>query len=161
MIISVAKITEDVADRLGESLTLECEPEESPFPGFAARVRALLPGVVRELLMTSPPVLLSGWKALEGRLTVDDDGNGLLALPADFLRLGSLSVTGWNRLVCREEVSPDGVACLRLHRCRPSATLIRGSYLPAPQLTAEGMEISPAIYPLVVEKIAACMREED
>lgn len=42
----ITQIASDVATLLGESLALECAPEESPFPGIEQRVRLLVPAAL-------------------------------------------------------------------------------------------------------------------
>lgn len=51
MKVTLEKLTSDVATLLGESLSLECQPEESPFPGIEDRVRILAPGLLSSLLI--------------------------------------------------------------------------------------------------------------
>ena len=55
------QLAQDVAVVLGEALSLECQPEESPFPGIEERVQTLAPGLIHKLLIRSPDSLdLSG-----------------------------------------------------------------------------------------------------
>ena len=49
--VTFDKLAHDVATLLGESLSLECQSEESPFPGIKERVRILAPGILSNLLM--------------------------------------------------------------------------------------------------------------
>ena len=58
---TISQLALDVATLLGESLTLECQPEESPFPRIEDRVRILVPGLIHKLMIRSPDSLdLSG-----------------------------------------------------------------------------------------------------
>ena len=49
--VTFDRLTSDVAAILGESLSLECQPDESPFPGIKERVRILAPGILARLLI--------------------------------------------------------------------------------------------------------------
>ena len=49
--VVLKELAEDLATLLGESLQLECQPEESPFPGIEDRVRILAPGILSNILM--------------------------------------------------------------------------------------------------------------
>ena len=95
----IEKITEDVAALMGESLQLECEAADSPFPDLASRVAILLPRLLTQLIRDAPKEQLEGWKELVGELTIDAEGVGLLTLPEDFLRFGTLRLTGWRQPV--------------------------------------------------------------
>ena len=64
---TIHQIAMDVAALLGESLSLQCLPEESPFPGIEDRVRILAPGILQNLLM-APDVAID----LNGSIEVSE-----------------------------------------------------------------------------------------
>ena len=47
--VSIHEIASGVAAILGESLALDCRPEESPFPDIEDRVRIMAPAVLASL----------------------------------------------------------------------------------------------------------------
>lgn len=154
MKVEIKKLAEDVATLLGETLTLECETEESPFPGFLPRVGGMVERVLGNLLREAPAVMITGWKPLEGEVVVDADGIGILELPEDFLLLGSVRVKGWNRLKMETGVGPHGKPAVYLHRCSPGAVLQEGCYLAVPKIEEESIEVPPALYPELIKRIA-------
>lgn len=187
MKVDISKITSDVAALLHESLVAECEPEETLFPDLGLQVAILAPGLLQELLLQSPKSLLSGWKPLNGALTVDEEGIATLDLPDDFLLLGSVRLSGWQRSVdsllepedcrCQLQESPwkgiggtperpvamlgfskGGGRQLRLFRCAQDAELEQGWYLPVPVLTAGSMEVAPSLYYQLLAKIAESVK---
>ena len=171
----IEEIAADVACMLGESLVLECEPEESPFPGLASRIGLLARECLATLLLESPKSMLDGWKPLRGELTHDAaTGTATMALPEDFLRLGSVKYSGWKKSV--DEITDTGdveVAIarglwpgigvnewrplatiepgedgrvLRLYGCPEAGTLEHGLYMPMPALSGDTLEVPAALY---------------
>lgn len=61
------QLASEVAILLGESLALECQPEESPFPGIKDRVRILAPGILATILILPPPDI-----TLDGTIEISD-----------------------------------------------------------------------------------------
>lgn len=49
--VTLNQLATDVAILLGEALSLECQPEESPFPNLIDRVHTLAPGILSSLLI--------------------------------------------------------------------------------------------------------------
>lgn len=49
--VTLNQLATDVAILLGEALSLECQPEESPFPNLSDRVQILAPGILSSLLI--------------------------------------------------------------------------------------------------------------
>lgn len=91
----LSRLTEDVAALLGESLALECETSECPFPNLEARVRIIAPGILSSMIMDAPLNRLDGWKPLTAFTVTEEEGTASLVLPADFLRIGTLKMKSW------------------------------------------------------------------
>lgn len=183
---SITKITSDVAALLNRSLALECEPEESPFPDFSFQVALMAPGILAGLLLSSPKVLIDGWRRLDGAIQIDDNGSATLQLPDDFLILGSVKLSGWSRSVdtlaaenntlrllqasdvegvraCSQrpatavETGGPGGRVLRMYGAGNDDTLEEGWYLPVPAFAGDTLEVPPAIYYQLVKEIAGAI----
>lgn len=187
--MTLQTITTDVATTLGESLVLECETEESPFPDFTSRVRLLATDVLTRLLLESPKIMLSGWKPFGSKITIDEDeGVATLPLPEDYLRLGSIRLSGWSKSVeetlpaesprfagrgCRlpginpdkyrpaaeEAIAADGTMTLRLYGATAGDTLISATYMPLPAIHDEQLEVPQALYSELISRIAEKMKD--
>lgn len=111
---TLKEIASDVAALLGEPLALECQPEESPFPGIEDRVRILAPGILQTLILSAPPGLPEGNKSISATAVIETDGRVVLPLPGDFLRLVAVKMSDWCRPVT--DVADGDIA--RLQTCR-------------------------------------------
>lgn len=180
---TLTKITADVAALLNQSMALECEPEESPIPDFAFQVSLLAPGLLAEILLSAPRVMLEGWRPLTGELMIDGKGIATLKLPGDFLIPWSIKLSGWSRSVdklmheddpgrrwqssdvagvrgCPQrpvafiDIADDGGKCLRLFSAAPGDSLEEGWYLPMPEIKEECLEVPAALYYQLVKGIA-------
>ena len=184
------RLAADVAALLGEPLITECETEESPFPGFTARVGRMATGVLTQMLRESPRALLTGWLPLAGALTTSNDGIPSIPLPEDFLMLGGIKLSHWQRgtdtvispdhkLASRQYSSWEGI---RGNPQRPVALIAIGNggkrilrliggaceapvldygwYMPVPEINDGTIEIPPALYPQLVEQIAGALTAE-
>lgn len=165
------------ATAMGESLLLECQPEESPFPRIEDRVRILAPGILSRLIVESP------WQALASsakKLTatpVISDGKAVITLPDDYLRIVCLKMSDWGRPVfnallpgdekalsqtskwegvrgCRnrpvavETIGSEGRKILELYPGNAEASLEIGLYMPRPEWDEnEDMAIPGALLP--------------
>lgn len=105
--MNLNKLTEDVAVYMGESLLLDCESAESPFPDLQLRVSLLAPGLIAEIMRELETVPLEMSKTLNGSLSVGADGVGTLVLPDDYMRLLSVQAGSWKCPVAK----PPGI-CL-------------------------------------------------
>ena len=169
MKISLDSLASDVAALLGESLQLECQPEESPFPTIKEQVRIRAPAILSELLSECSPEFLYGYgKQINSKAEKDDSGVVTLELPDDFLRIIYLQMSDWARPVT--EISSHkssealkqssrwkgikgtpqrpvaifgftstGKRCLRLYSSNADATLVQAQYMPVPKADADDM----------------------
>lgn len=184
MKITLQRLASDVATLLGESLALECEPEESPFPGVMERVRLMASEILSDLICGSPLERLSGGKTLQATAKVADDGMVTIELPEDFLRLVNVKMSDWNmeatvggeegsleralqasgwkglrgqpeRPVAVLDTRPGGKRMLRLYSSGRDAELEYGSYIPRPVFDTEGaMECPDALYGPLLMRLA-------
>ena len=182
MLAVAEKVISDVAQLAGESLTLLCEPSDTGLPGLGALITQLAETELRSLFLSLPSSELCGWKNLSGGLQEETIGSSLL-LPDDFLRLGELRLSGWERsvTVIKYTESLEYVLCGRRlrgpapSRHRPAAFLVpspqgrklllypaggsdvisAGYYLPQPSLTGAGVEILPEVYDRLISNVAS------
>ena len=189
---TLKQITRDVAVMLGEPLLPECEPEEGILPALDSRVRLSAPGVLAELILTLPAEMLTGWKTLTGcSLTVDGNGTGIITLPEDFLRLGSLRLTEMRagiektladddplkEVLCSEWAGvrgsverpravlapgPDGSRVIKIYSASPEAVIEEGYYISAPVFDGnDRMDVPDRIYGEFVKRLAGELKENE
>lgn len=184
--VSINKTASDVAAVLGESLALECQPEESPFPDLEHRVRIIAPGILANLILEADTALTTDAKEYSGEVTLDNDGTGILPLPDDFLKLSAIRMSGWGKTVTeitgtdnrkhamqrsvwkgirgtpqRPVVTMDfdseGKRCLKLYSCEKTSKLSFCRYIPTPDSAGENSLVLPkALYGPLILKIADC-----
>ena len=189
--MTLSQITADVAALLGESLVLECETEESPFPDFTSRVRLLIPEVLSDLYLSSPKILLTGWKRLAGTLSIDTaTATATLALPDDYFMLGSIRLSGWSHSVeealspgapalagigsdipgvmpdrhrpaAVEEIMAGGTRCLRLYGAADSDAIVSATYMPFPAIREDAVDVPVALYPRLISYIAKKLNDQN
>ena len=177
--VEIKQLASDVAAILGESLALDCSPEESPFPDLQLRVRILAPEALNKLIWDTPLCRLSDAKAFQGTVKRDENGDGKLELPEDFFRLVSVRMSDWKYPVTEiaesgqteiqssrwpgvkgnperpavtlEMVAP-GKRVMHLYSSDADATLSSFLYIPRPEVSAAGILSLPSdLYsPLVV-----------
>ena len=180
--VTIERLSSDVAAILGESLALECQPEESPFPGIEDRVRIRAPGIIRDLLTEASWEDLSDCEILTGPVSIDIDGVVTLRLPPDFLRLKVVKMSDWKRAV-KELIPSDsetarcqgsrwegvrgsadrpvaildydsGGNCLKLYSSAQDATLDYGFYVKTPEFSSEGvLEIPGKMFGRLLEAL--------
>lgn len=99
----------------GETLTIMCEPDDSPVPRFEERIREAVESAALETLLNADRSFLDGWKQFpEGNIQKGEEGYCLLPLPPDFLFLGYLRLEGWKRGIT--ELKPlDRFADILMH----------------------------------------------
>lgn len=189
MTSSIMQLASDVAAILGETLALDCHPEESPFPDLEARVRLLAPECLKRLLLDTPKSQLENVRPLSGTVSVDKNGVGRLLLPDDFLQLVHIRMSDWERSVnsvtefeCeafsqqrsswtgirgnrwKPVVTLDfdsvGQRCLLLYSCTKGAVLNSAGYIALPKISAQDtLEIPDTLYHPLVLKIAEMIKE--
>ena len=188
--ISILKITSDVAAVLGEPTVLDCQPEESPFPGLEDRVRIEAPEVLSVLIKEADVSGISDAKPMTGDVVVEADGVVRLPLTSDFLRLVSVRMSDWRRPVneitgrgeskysfqasefsgvCGNPSRPvaiigydkGGNRCLELHSSGAGARLSYCLYLPAPVVSqTDTLEVPDAMYESLIKRIASNIAED-
>ena len=99
--ISLTRLADDVAAILGEALSRDCHPEESPFPDFEDRVRILAPHLLAELIRASPDSALLQPVALTAECAINENGMATIPLPDDFLRLVAVKMSDWEKPATR------------------------------------------------------------
>lgn len=185
MKLNLNQLTKDVATYMGESLLLDCESAESPFPDLQLRVSLLAPSLLAEILQNQTQVPREMLKTFNGSLSVDSDGIGTYILPDDFLKLVSVQVSSWKlQVVCRvpsaecqvirlrskwagirgtsldpivaECYDSSGKLCLKLSPCQQTGETVSGQYLPRSDSdNFESLSIPPLLYLELIEKISS------
>ena len=159
--LKIDLLAQNVATLLGEPSALDCQPEDSPFPGIDSRVRILAPGILTRLLLESDPPPLSVAKPLETSATAGQDGVTEICLPKDFLRLICIKMSDWkcevnsvisfsdpefelqsskwdgikgnrSRPVALYQIREQNETLIRLFSSQPGTTLDYGWYIPIP-----------------------------
>lgn len=183
MKVTLKQLASDVAVLLGESLALECRPEESPFPGMEERVKLMAPGVLADMIKNASAEELNPGNELPSTVSVSADGIVSLPLPGDFLRLVSVKMSDWQRDVtvvtgendpalamqwCRwrgirgQPERPvviigrneSGERCLLMFSSSQDARLEYGRYMPYPRFdTTDSLDIPDRLYPLLLNVI--------
>lgn len=181
--VALKQLAADVATLLGEALSLECHPEESPFPDIEDRVRTIAPGILSDLILSSPLDSLSDWKSFSGSFKMDDNGVVTFSLPDDFLRLVSIRMSDWqtpvsliipmdsdkgkcqksiwngirgtpSRPVVMEDFSSTGQRCLKLFTSGKNATLEIFLYMTRPVIdSSDSIEIPDRLYHSLLSQI--------
>lgn len=187
--VTVKQLASDVAAVLGESLALDCHPEESPFPDMEDRVRILAPEVLNNLISDSPLCRLCDAVSFPGTVKRDENGDGKLELPDDFMRLVSVRMSDWKypvteisepghpkslmqtskwpgikgnpeRPVVTMETEASGKKVLHLYSSAGSATLSSFLYIPRPEVSSTGILSVPVeLYPSLVLRLADLLSE--
>ena len=180
MRITLDEITSRVAVMLCEPDLPICEPADSPFPSLRENVALRVGPTADEAILAAPIESLDGWKDLpDGGLAPTGDDGASLPLPADFLRLVALRLSGWKRnvtdaippghwlarahtlsppLQASDErplavLSPDSSGWrLRLYPAREGASIRLALYMPRTRVAADGSLELP-------EKIATALPE--
>lgn len=95
----IKQIATDVATLMGETLALECRPEETPFPGIEEMVRIRAPILLGEIYASIdlPGLLTLPGKRMKSEIIIDKEGSVTLPLPDDFLRLQMIKMSDWSR----------------------------------------------------------------
>lgn len=183
----IRQLARDVAAIRGETLSLDCEPSESPFPDMEERVRLLAPGVLQKLVLEAEADTLSGLRQLTGTVEIDDAGCATLDLPDDFLRLIMVKMSDWEqaareitehsdlkaalgssrwegirgnrqRPVVTTGYRANGRRCLRLYSSGAGAILETALYYPIPKVADDDtLEIPDILYHPLLEKLAAAL----
>lgn len=187
MRIKVLELAETVATLLGETLALECRPEESPFPGIAERVSILAPSLLTTILSEAPIEKLSGFKSVTSSVNIDSAGCVTIKLPDDFLRLASVKMSDWARPVT--EITPPDSKCMpyqysrwegvrgnqwkpvatietesegkvmKLYSSREGAKLDRFIYLPVPKIDSDGcIDIPDSLLPEITNRLCTIIK---
>lgn len=110
---TIKEIASDVATLLGDSLLLQCQPEESPYPDMESRVRICAPGIIRNLVEKSDPSLLYDGITLVPDLEKREDESGVITLPRDYLKLVALKMKDWDCCVSVAHEEGQGIARLQ------------------------------------------------
>ena len=182
---SIKKLAADVAALLGESLSLECCPDESPFPGIEDRVRISAPGILASLLLESDISFPVESKSFAKDITVDAGGVAIIPLPDDFLRLLDVKMSDWKRSVTKvtdadhfqaelQQSVHDGIRgnpdrpvvmlatdgegrrCLKLFSSFQSARLEAGTYIPYPVIgTDDTLPVPLPLYHSLVKALSS------
>lgn len=184
--VSIKNLASDVATLLGESLALECHPQESPFPDIEDRVRILVRGTLANLIAEAKPEELSDGNPLMANPVTDSQGMVTITLPEDFHRLVCVKMSDWSRAVT--EVSPGGTPLsnrqssrwnairgtpqrpvavmdfnsagriLKLYSSGKDAKLETGVYIPRPEISSgDTIEIPGAIYHALLSKLLTAL----
>ena len=165
--VAIREIAAEVAALMGESLLLECQPEESLFPDLEEQVRIRAPAILSDLILESPPEhLADAGKRMEANPTIDESGTVTLELPEDFLRLLYVRMSDWVRgateLIpfsspeaarhfskwkgirgtreCPAAIrgfTPEGKQCIKLYSSGKDAFLETALYIPFPALDSD------------------------
>lgn len=128
---SLDQLTSEVSILLGESISSECFPEESPFPDLAQRVRILAPSLLGSILKEAPVELCGILKSIPASGLDHSETETTLKLPDDFLKIGTVKMSGW---ICEaSEISPlsslasacesSGLEGVKASRSRPAILL--------------------------------------
>lgn len=182
--VALTRLSHDVAVLLGEALSLECHPEESPFPDLEDRVRVLAPGVLSRIVAEAEAGKLKSGKILQGPVTTDENATACLVLPEDFLRLVYLKLDCWTRPlrnlsppgslkesliysrwkglrgnhmdpVAVQEIAEGGNFRLRICPASPGSRIETGLYIPEPKIGEDGtLELGAELYPELIERLA-------
>lgn len=167
-IMKLETIIRDLQILMGIDPVIAAETE-SPYPGLEELVRIEIEDCAADAILNTPRMELTGWQLLPGdRLEVAEDGSATLPLPADYLMLYNIRLSGWERDVTEvmgeghwlrklqssrwhglrgvpsrplafETLDKDGNTALRLFAVNSSdATVESGWYLPRPQLNEAG-----------------------
>lgn len=180
---ALQKIAADVAALIGEPLIPECEPEESPIPGFADRLRIMVPAILSSLIQEAPKASLTGWASVAGTPLIDSRGVATVELPDDFIRFGSIRLSGWAREVdsVLDEtdsrihlqgsgtpgiggnserpaavfgLSASGIRSLKLYTCAEDARIEYFHYFSRPAWNADDtVEIPETLYPALLSAL--------
>lgn len=94
-LIRIKQLASETAAILGETLELECHPEESPFPNIEERVRVIAPLLLDSIILNAPADLLSGCKRLSASVEIDSKGVVSVPVPDDCLRIISVKMSDW------------------------------------------------------------------
>lgn len=185
--VTAGSLAEDVATLIGESLLLECETEESPFPGLEDRVRVMAPGILSELYAAIVPGSLADGKEITTGPEIGNDGVVSIPLPEDFLKLVCVRMSDWSRpvwellpvwspLYRRQASRWNGIrgtprnpvalldregsrSLLRLYSSSPGARLTAGLYLPVPKPDAQGLLSLPeSLLRPLIHRLAEAVR---
>ena len=181
--VKIENLARDLATLLGESLMLECQPEESPFPGIEERTRLLAPSLLEKIILEAPAEMLSDFKILNGSAVIDSQGMATVTLPDDFLRLGAIQMNDWQRPVTEltdplsekglrqfsqvkgVKGSPErpvairgikkGAPCLLLFSCSQDASLSSFLYMARPAIGADDtLDIPDSLYYTLLDSLA-------
>ena len=178
--ITIKELATETAKLLGESLLLECQPEESPFPTLEDQVRILSPELLSSLILESPlEMLRDAGKEIVSTPSIDADGGVTLECPEDFLRLIYLKMSDWrvavtkitplsSSLLSRQGSKWNGIrgngdkplaillpTGLKLYSSSQGASLERGIYVARPKIKEDdSLEIPDGLYFPLLQKIA-------
>lgn len=185
--LTIKQLASEIATLKGESLALECHPEESPFPSIEEKVRILTPKIIEEILNDVEVLDPEGTRQLGNQVTIDSEGVGVITLADDFFRLVYLKMSGWSRGIrrvtghdeaeslyqaseckgirgCPErpvvimEVSPAGKKCLKLYSCTEGSRLETGWYFPRPVVTPQdSVEVPEEIKSELINRLTAAL----
>ena len=175
--MDIKRLADDVAVLLGESLSRECQPEESPFPDLEEKVRITAAGELAELLLAAPAEELTDTIELTGEAVKNEDEKSVtIPLPEDFLRLASIKMTDlprplteviyagttkssrlgseWPgvRGIAAEMIVRSGRRYLKIYGS--AGEIEYGSYVSRPLLKDDTLEIPEGFYHKLLKRIA-------
>lgn len=185
--ITLNRLSDDTATFLGDSLALECQPEESPFPGIKERVRVMAPGVMAELIMEANREELTGGTLYNGEVEITAEGEVTMPLPEDFLRLIEVKMNDWKRPALIIDSSDpmtalqrnrwhgirghperpvaisgfdrSGRRCLKMFSSNPSAKLEYCLYIPLPRFdSSETIDVADSLYGRLLSVLSERLR---
>ena len=181
--LKISQLATEVATLLGEAISLQSLPAESPFPNIEDRVRILAPGILLNLLTAEDIHFNCSGKQIPGELTINNDGVGILQLPEDFLKIVAIRSSDWKQTVTKtfeasdiiaemqesrwtgirgtperpviiHDIDSKGKSFLRLYSCTQNAQLATALYLPIPEISSDDfLEFPKALHHSLLQKL--------